>query len=488
MPRPETPDTQSSSPGGTTPGSHPHSTPPTDPKIFDMGIARLGMNAGLQQFGTPHNESPSLRGHRVWPNNFGRAQDMSPSPPVSGIDPWSRLSSESSKTLVPPRSHPAGTSINSYAPSVGSNEQQESAHQSRIAQFVLQTPSPSAPIRQPAAPPADHFASANARQDLDPAVWEGLSRFSRLSMNESPVPRRAQVPESSQQAQFPVWGNQGFNDRLSSETVVYQAPSNQQQTSPPRGFRPMAAISHVDKTIGTRINPREVSPTDPRAFSSNYRGEHSARNASVDDLPFEQNCALWLTNLPPDVTHQQLLSQIRNIGRIWCTVINAPDYDRHNTAAAKVVFFTPAPAQRLLQKSLTQGLEVNGYGVKVTHNRVKYGSQTLTGNASRVLIVTGKTTFVNPESLTEFFKARFVFEVDEIIELIVQGNRHKGGRSVVEYRFGSFRCQAQMGKMALEKDRPEGFEKVDFGPDPCEVGDNLASYGIAAQRIQGMGI
>lgn len=309
-------------------------------------------------------------------------------------------------------------------------------------------------------------------------------------MNESPAPRRVQPPETPQQPQYhPIWNNQSFDNHNSAETVILQSPPGQQQSpSSPRGFRPMAAISHNDRAFGARINPREVLPADPRAFSTNYRGEHSVRNASVDDLPFEQNCALWLTNLPPDVTYQQLLAQIRNVGRIWCTVINAPDYDRHNTAAAKVVFFTPGPAQRLLQKSLTQGLEVNGYAVKVTHNRVKYGAQTLTGNASRVLIVTGKTTFVNPESLTEFFKARFVFEVDEIIELINQGNRHKGGRSVVEYKFGSFRCQAQMGKMALEKDRPEGFEKVDFGPDPCEVGDTLASYGIAAERIQGKGM
>lgn len=448
-----------------------------------------------------NNESPSLRGARIWAANNPRsgAQDQTSSP--ASDSPWNNDSGGSSRTVVPPRSHPSGANVLCYTPAGSSVEQQEPALQSRVAQFILQNPPPGAPLRQPTAPPADHATSTNTRQEFGASIWEGLSRFPHLSMrDQSPAPRRVQAPETPQQPPYPpVWNSQNFDNQSfdnhnsdnfdSAETVIpWSPPAQQQSPSSPRGFRPMAAISHNDRVFGARINPREVLPADPRAFSTNYRGEHSVRNASVDDLPFEQNCALWLTNLPPDVTYQQLLAQVRNVGRIWCTVINAPDYERHNTAAAKVVFFTPGPAQRLLQKSLTQGLEVNGYAVKVTHNRVKYGAQTLTGNASRVLIVTGKTTFVNPESLTEFFKARFVFEVDEIIELINQGNRHKGGRSVVEYKFGSFRCQAQMGKMALEKDRPEGFEKVDFGPDPCEVGDTLASYGIAAERIQGKGI
>jgi hypothetical protein len=247
----------------------------------------------------------------------------------------------------------------------------------------------------------------------------------------------------------------------------------------------MAAINHNRPTAATE-NGREEAEVN--IFSDNYKGEHTMRNASAMNLSPEENCALWLTNLPPDVTYNQLLAQIRNVGRIWCTVINEPDYDRHDTAAAKVVFFTPHPAQLLLSKSLTQGLEVSGYPVRVTHNRVKYGEQPMVGAASRVLIITGKSTFVNPESLTEFFKERFVFEIDEITPLIVQPERIKGGRSVVEYRFGSFRCQAQMGKMALEKDRPQGFEKVEFGEDPCEVGDTLTAYGIAAERIQGKGM
>ncbi|KAI6777154.1 hypothetical protein HG530_001099 [Fusarium avenaceum] len=364
-------------------------------------------------------------------------------------------------------------------------------------------------IRQPAVPPIDHASSARKTNPAtlapSPDIWKSLKdHFHHLEMSEQQVPAPAphqtqaqvqsQAPTtftpSAQPFQLPSWLNQSLQQQpfVNNNPTGANQLENQafRQPSTPRGFRPMAAIAHTRSNVG-RVNCDDEA-AEPVAFSGNYKGEHTIRNASAMNLSPEENCALWLTNLPPDVTHRQLLSQIRNVGRIWCTVINEPDYERHDTAAAKVVFFTPGPAQTLLSKSLTQGLQVGSHAVRVTHNRVKYGEQPVVGAASRVLIITGKSSFVNAESLTRFFKERFVFEIDEITTLIIRGEAKTGGRAVIEYRFGSFRCQAQMGKMALEKDRPDGFEKVEFGEDPCEVGDTLAAYTIAAERIQGKGI
>ncbi|CAJ0550320.1 Ff.00g102500.m01.CDS01 [Fusarium sp. VM40] len=364
------------------------------------------------------------------------------------------------------------------------------------------------PVRQPAVPPIDHASSARKTNPAtlapSPDIWKSLKdHFHHLEMSEqqvpAPAPHQAQAQvqsqapttftPSAQPFQLPSWLNQSlqqqpFINNNPTGTNQLENPAFRQHSTP-RGFRPMAAIAHTRSNVG-RVNCDDEA-AEPVTFSGNYKGEHTIRNASAMNLSPEENCALWLTNLPPDVTHRQLLSQIRNVGRIWCTVINEPDYERHDTAAAKVVFFTPGPAQILLSKSLTQGLQVGSHAVRVTHNRVKYGEQPVVGAASRVLIITGKSSFVNAESLTKFFKERFVFEIDEITTLIIRGEA-KSGRSVIEYRFGSFRCQAQMGKMALEKDRPDGFEKVEFGEDPCEVGDTLAAYTIAAERIQGKGI
>jgi hypothetical protein len=33
--------------------------------------------------------------------------------------------------------------------------------------------------------------------------------------------------------------------------------------------------------------------------------------------------------------YHELLGQIRNIGRIWCSVINEPDWERHETAESR---------------------------------------------------------------------------------------------------------------------------------------------------------
>ncbi|KAL7929692.1 hypothetical protein V8C35DRAFT_177798 [Trichoderma chlorosporum] len=248
------------------------------------------------------------------------------------------------------------------------------------------------------------------------------------------------------------------------------------------GFLPMQAVMQQTPP-GIFTHDSCADAFGSSKFSTRYHGMHTETNASAEHLAPEQNCALWLTNLPPGVSTHDLLTAIRNVGRVWCSYINYPDYVTHQTAAAKVVFFTAEAAQQLLSVSWTRGLFIQGYRVKVSHNRIKYGSHTITGKMSRSLIITGHADFVNEASLAKFFKDRFIYQIDEVTELI-----KAVGRAVVEFKFGSYRCQSQMGKMSLEKDRPAGFEKVEFGDDPCEVGDTMTSYGIAAERIQGRGL
>ena len=222
-------------------------------------------------------------------------------------------------------------------------------------------------------------------------------------------------------------------------------------------------------------------PNSSAKFSNRYFGMHTQGNASAEHLSNDQNCALWLRNLPPNVTYHQLLSSIRGIGRIWCTFINTPDYVTHNTAAAKVVFFTPAAAGKFLRHVETTAPSVRGFPIKADHNRIKYGENSLASGVSRVLIITGEAWFVNEASLTAWFAEMFVFQVDEVIEIV-----SSAGRAVVEFRFGSYRCQAQMGKMSLERNMPKGFQWAEFGNDPCEMGETLDSYRTATQRIQGI--
>lgn len=247
----------------------------------------------------------------------------------------------------------------------------------------------------------------------------------------------------------------------------------------------MLAVTRPDKT-GRDFTPLPLHSTQIASlkFSPRYHGMHTENNASVESLAPDQNCALWLTNLPSDITHAELLSAIRNMGRIYATYINYPDYVTHNTSAAKVVFFTPEAAQKLLSHvTPATPMVIRGYQVKVALNRIKYARNSTEQGESRVLIITGNKAFVNERSLTAYFEERFAFQIDCAQTLIEHGDR-----AVVEYKFGSYRCQAQMGMKALLLDRPAGLEMVEYGKDPCEVGSEMTSFGVAGERIQGKGL
>lgn len=261
------------------------------------------------------------------------------------------------------------------------------------------------------------------------------------------------------------------------------------------GFRPMDALLPMPSP-GQQLVPAQ-GPFSHQldgshqaylpSFSSRYCGKHVDSNASADHLLPDQNCALWLTNLPPTVTYTQLLGSIRHFGRIWCTYINEPNNREHVTAAAKVVFFSAQAAAAFLHAAwpsdLRGSMMIQGFPIKVAYNRIKYPEKPCGQGESRVLIVTGHPMFVNEEALSAFFRQRFIYQVDRFQTLI-----QTTSRAVVEFSFGSYRCQSQMGLMALEKDRPLGFEKVEYGDDPCEVGDTFSSYSVAMDRIRGIGL
>ncbi|KAK3342145.1 hypothetical protein B0T25DRAFT_574452 [Lasiosphaeria hispida] len=88
----------------------------------------------------------------------------------------------------------------------------------------------------------------------------------------------------------------------------------------------------------------------PRAECSlNYQGNPTlALNQSTDVLE-EKNCSLWITNLPPDITYNELLGNIANVERVWATHIVPPEPQRGNRgSAAEVNFFTNARLREYL--------------------------------------------------------------------------------------------------------------------------------------------
>lgn len=217
-------------------------------------------------------------------------------------------------------------------------------------------------------------------------------------------------------------------------------------------------------------------------FSSNYHGKHTERNASKDWLSDDENSSLWICNLPPDVSYHELLGLIRGVGRVHCTVINRPDPGKHPGAAAKVVFYEASAAQTFHAWINQRRPYIRGFGLTCKHNRIKTSSEPLDGT-SRVVIITGQSWYVNQANLTRLFTPSFVYQLDEVIELA-----HSGGRTVLEFRFGSYRCQSEMAMIWMKKCAPAAVEMVEYGPDPCEIGDSTISRQIAAERINGKGL
>ena len=271
-------------------------------------------------------------------------------------------------------------------------------------------------------------------------------------------------------------------------------PSLLNQTQP-KIFRPM------ETKLGFRLmpisgnlppQPSSSSPNETAAyqrmlagFSPNYRGNiNLARNRSAA-IPSTENCSLFVTGLPPTITVRQLLAAVRDTGRVYATHLNEPEPDKgHPTCAAKLVFFERRAAERFYDRHLLAGLRVEeypGYVGKVVWNRVKTAAPDLPRHYTRVLMISGPAALVNPEFLTSYFTSKLEFEVDEIFDRAAMGDRR-----LVEYRFGSFRCQAEAAKMAVSREMGDLGVQVWFGADPCDTQDDTRSVGVAGVSGQGL--
>lgn len=233
-------------------------------------------------------------------------------------------------------------------------------------------------------------------------------------------------------------------------------------------------------------------------YSPRYQGNIWLEANRCADIPDALNTSLFLIHLPPDLTTHRLLLAIHKLGptgRIFALHINAPEPYRGNMGcAAKIVFFKRADAHLFFDLCHQFGFWVDGRRAQVTWNRIKTAERPdLVGtDASRVLLIAGPRNIVNPRTLTEFFRTKLEFQIDEIVVLDkgqlqpslpiplyttaaaataappsppgparIHGNP---GDAIIEYRFGSFRCQAQAAKMALGRTLP--MVRCFFGEDP----------------------
>ncbi|KAI8266668.1 hypothetical protein K4K58_009367 [Colletotrichum sp. SAR11_239] len=254
----------------------------------------------------------------------------------------------------------------------------------------------------------------------------------------------------------------------------YGPPSNATSSQPtegrqPQGFRPTWAAMRAKQGQAKDNDKDRAALKAMYGISPNYAGDPTIERNRSADIPDSENCALWITFLPPDVTHREILAEIRNMGRIWSVVISGPEPAKnHHTAAAKVVFFELGAAQKFYAMSCNPArrFKVRGHVTKVELNRIKTAQDNRRNN-SRVLRIKGRPDVVNKDALTAYFKQKITFEVDEVITIVM--NEDMGD---VEYRFGSFGNQAELAYLALQREYDVGgihspYWEVQYGHDPC---------------------
>ncbi|KAK0743830.1 hypothetical protein B0T18DRAFT_329441 [Schizothecium vesticola] len=214
-----------------------------------------------------------------------------------------------------------------------------------------------------------------------------------------------------------------------------------------------------------------------KGFSPNYRGNPDLERNRSAPIPPDQNCSLFITGLAPTLTTTQLLATIRDVGRVYATHINFPEPDRgHFTCAAKVVFFERCAAERFYERYAGTGFHVAGTTAdgslhvgRVVWNRIRSAEQDVGGRKSRVLLISGPPSIVSEKALKVYFNTKIQYQVDEVRTLRTYAasglGADKGGgeRALVEFRFGSYRCQSEAARMALSREFKEYGVFCDYG-------------------------
>ncbi|KAI1385770.1 uncharacterized protein F4822DRAFT_445676 [Hypoxylon trugodes] len=247
------------------------------------------------------------------------------------------------------------------------------------------------------------------------------------------------------------------------------------------GFLPMYQ-NPLWHNMNNRLPRSWARQLEITGISANYCGNIYLESNQSAPIPESLSTSLWLTNLPPDCTHQKLLGAIRGCGKIFATVINPPVFNSsrysnaapHTTSASKLVFFEREGLDRLVTKAQAGKFYVGGYVPRVRMNRIKSAPRD-PGPNCRVLHISGPSRIVNERFLNQFFSTKFTYELEAVLTL-----QSLPGWTRQEWRFGSYRCQAESARQSLTKEKRRTnlteaeralWERVtvDFGVDPCAL-------------------
>lgn len=340
-----------------------------------------------------------------------------------------------------------------------------------IEDLEKRAPATNAPRRLQGTRPADTWVTGRSWRTSDAA--NSRSAYSHLEEQQStlsPVASAFQTSSGNAMASrsrpapsMPMGGS-------SSAVQGYGNPADQRQ--PDQCFRPM----HQKLNPEARRQPltsEELEFRRTHGISRNYQGEATNPQNISADIPDHENCGVWLTNLPPNCTYKDLLGALAQYqpGRVFSTYITPPDpasdqsLPSHRTSAAKVVFYRPPEAQRLLDACSLGRVKVQGYRAAARRNRIRTAAQPADReNTTRCLVVSGPRGVVDEARLRRAWEGYFSYETEEVV---LRGERD--GLRWLEWRFASHRAQAGSAFKFLKTEPGyQGVVAVKYGRDPCE--------------------
>lgn len=239
-------------------------------------------------------------------------------------------------------------------------------------------------------------------------------------------------------------------------SLNYFVPSVAAEAQKHGGWRPQN-----QKVIAASHAASQRLSTNP-----NYQGDYAkamSRNSAVDP---DQNTSLWVTGLPPNVSHRTLLVSIHDIGQIYSCVINKPGVGPHgqtlNFAAAKLEFFTRQQAERMYEFGRSGRWKVLG-GVIRNVRWNDHACEGWTQEGSRCIKITGPAELMHQDYWKWYLGQKIQYDIETIIE-----GEPRNGVMTTEWRFGSFRCQACFVYEMILRELADVFE-VEFVPDPCSL-------------------
>ncbi|KAI1372029.1 hypothetical protein F4677DRAFT_463626 [Hypoxylon crocopeplum] len=206
--------------------------------------------------------------------------------------------------------------------------------------------------------------------------------------------------------------------------------------------------------------PRKQGESEQRP---QYLGDLNHPDNTSQWVPAHRNTNVWVRGFSSSVPCRDFLNALQNIGKVRALVVHPADKE-HESAAASISFFRRDAAVLLINLINTGIITVHGNTLSAIWNRNRV-AETDEGWNSRVLLIAGNVEVVNPTYLERFFRSKFVYDIDRVIDHgVVPGPG--GPIARLEYRFACWRGQAVLAKIALQREHG-GQLLVDYGMDPC---------------------